>query len=457
LGKIFDALDKHFREQQVGPEGLRPENADYKDLLYCDNQSWKLDINDRSIFDDQKTIEHLIENKLIQPDGKLTAKGKKAYKELIADLRVAMAGLYQGDSQPENEGILKKNFDDESQDGVDNSNAGAKRQFAVYDHRSEDDSQADSDDEEDEQSASIAKSDDADVDEENSGQKSLRVAYIKQDDDGDDSAQEKVADQKEDELPSEDTAAEHSAKDRNDSTGPTKVSSIDKNMVSILADQSFEAEQFKILRSNILFPHSGKSPRTVLVTSAEQGDGKSFVAANLAVSIALSMNHHALLVDCDLRNPTVHKMFGFEIERGLSQYLNDGVPLESLIFRTKVERLSVVPAGKIPMNPSELLSSNKMVDLINEVRSRFNDRIIIIDSPPTELTSEPAVLARSVDGVIITVRYGKTSTRSLKKMIDVIGKDKILGSVLNRFEYAITDYYYGYKSYRKYGAYRKRD
>ncbi len=161
-------------------------------------------------------------------------------------------------------------------------------------------------------------------------------------------------------------------------------SKIDKNLVALLNPQSFEAEQFKILRTNLLFPVSGKKPRSIMVTSAAPGEGKSFVAANLAVSVAIHVNWNVLLVDCDLRRPSVHSQFGFGDVPGLSDYLSNGRDLPSLLLRTAVEHLTILPGGRPPSNPSELLSSERMAAFIDEVAERYNDRLIILDSPPPQ-------------------------------------------------------------------------
>ncbi len=105
---------------------------------------------------------------------------------------------------------------------------------------------------------------------------------------------------------------------------------IDKNMVTLLKPQSFEAEQFKILRTNLLFPSSGKSPRTIMVTSTVPDEGKSLIAANLSVSIAQSIQEHVLLIDCDIRRPCIHTQFGFGDVPGLSDHLSRGIPVSSL-------------------------------------------------------------------------------------------------------------------------------
>jgi exopolysaccharide/PEP-CTERM locus tyrosine autokinase len=208
---------------------------------------------------------------------------------------------------------------------------------------------------------------------------------------------------------------------------------IEKDLVTLMNPQSFEAEQFKILRTNLLFSESGKTPRSVMVTSAVPGEGKSFVAANLAVSVARHVNWNVLLLDCDLRRPSIHKQFGFKNVTGLSDYLANGTPLESLLLRTGIENLTILPAGKLPDNPSELLSSQRMAALLEEVAARYHDRLIILDAPPPRLTAEAGALARYVDGILVVVKYGSTPKDSVMELIGRLGRDKILGAVVNNF------------------------
>jgi exopolysaccharide/PEP-CTERM locus tyrosine autokinase len=226
----------------------------------------------------------------------------------------------------------------------------------------------------------------------------------------------------------------------------------EKELVTLKNPQSFEAEQFKILRTNLLFPESRKTPRSVMVTSAVPGEGKSFVAANLAVSVARHVNWNVLLIDCDLRRPSIHRQFGFENVPGLSNYLTDTVSLPRLLLKTGIKNLTILPAGRLPDNPSELLSSERMAALLEEVAARYNDRLIIIDSPPPRLTAESGALARYVDAILLVVKYGSTPKNSVTELIDKLGKNKIIGAVVNNFEAGASRYqkkYYGGTYYAK--------
>jgi exopolysaccharide/PEP-CTERM locus tyrosine autokinase len=200
-----------------------------------------------------------------------------------------------------------------------------------------------------------------------------------------------------------------------------------------------------------------------MVTSAGSGEGKSFVAANLAIGIAHDFQSHALLVDCDLRNPSLGRWFGLGNHRGLSDYLMGDGNIAELIIKTEVEKLSVLPGGKVQDNPTELFGSKRMESLIHELKSRFGDRYVIFDSTPLLATAESEVLAKLVDEILIVVRAGVTRRETLKQAIAPLEKKKIMGCVLNDLEFKSSGlssryfgsdgYYYGYGyGYGKRGA-----
>jgi Mrp family chromosome partitioning ATPase len=145
----------------------------------------------------------------------------------------------------------------------------------------------------------------------------------------------------------------------------------------------------------------------------------------------------------------MHTRFGFPTVPGLSNYLAEGRPLSSLLLHTKVEKLTLLPAGPPPENPSELISSERMSNLLTEVTARYPDRLVVIDAPPPAMAAETGVLARQVDGILVVVRYGSTRREALADLIQRVGEKKILGSIVNRVETADSRYY-GYK-YAGYG------
>lgn len=204
-------------------------------------------------------------------------------------------------------------------------------------------------------------------------------------------------------------------------------------------------EIFKVLRSRILHPQNTDRPiKSVMITSAVPKEGKSFITANLGISLAQGLDQHSLLVDCDLRRPSLAKLFGISNTSGLVDYLRDDIPLPNLINRTAVNKLSIIASGRPPLNPAELLSSARMKELSRELSKRYDDRIIIFDTPPIMVAAESGVLASLVDGVILVVREGVSKKNDIQKTIDTIGKNKILGMVYNAQSFNIID-----KSYSK--------
>lgn len=211
---------------------------------------------------------------------------------------------------------------------------------------------------------------------------------------------------------------------------------------------SLVTEQFKILKTRILHTHNGNPPRTLLIASALPLEGKSMVAANLAISLAQGIREHVLLVDCDFRKPDLHKLFGLAPEKGLADYLSGNADLPEVLLKTDTPKLTLLPVGKKPSNPVDLLASEEMKHLIQELKTRYNDRYIIFDSTPIQLTSEPTVLLSQVEGVILVVKAGKTDREMVLRIIQDIEKEKLLGIVLNGLEKSLsTSYYYYYRYY----------
>jgi capsular exopolysaccharide synthesis family protein len=412
MGKIFNALEKYRSERNGLNEPAEPlQQADLDALIQYNRHIGKLNIKAPSIIRDPGTVRRLIGNHLILDDGRVTEAGRMKCDELTYQLRVSLAGRPEQrlpSLGPTVESAASK-IARRQQEPLLKTPAPAptepKRPVAPTPPP---------------MSVELEEDD-------------LIEAY---------ESEAKPP------LPLRESARISSVP-----VGDT-VAAIDPNLVSLLTPQSFESEQFKILRTNLLFPVSGEAPRSVLITSVHPGDGKSFVAANLAVSVALNINRHVLLVDADLRKPTIHKQFGFGEAPGLSEYLSKGVALSSLLLQTKVDRLTILPGGGVPQNPSELLSSGRMSSLVEEITNRYKDRLIVIDSPPPTLTAETGVLARLTEGIILVVRYYKTGRNELRKLVDHLGREKIVGCTMNYFDYSSSGLY-SYRAYRKYGGYKQ--
>ena len=231
----------------------------------------------------------------------------------------------------------------------------------------------------------------------------------------------------------------------------------DANLLVLSAADSLDAENFRNLRAQILFPKDCERRRVIMVTSSLPDEGKTFVASNLAVSIALGIHEHVLLVDCDLRRPSIHKVFGCLNSSGLYEQLTGKMELKDLIIRTKIDKLSVLPAGAQTPNPSELLSSEVMKKTLHELKTRYDDRFIIIDSTPSQIASEANVLANYVDGIIFVVMAQTTNRELIQTSIDALGRDKIIGIIFNGYKKSYgkpnryyKKYYKGY--YKRYGT-----
>jgi exopolysaccharide/PEP-CTERM locus tyrosine autokinase len=231
---------------------------------------------------------------------------------------------------------------------------------------------------------------------------------------------------------------------------PKDSRSLDRNLIAFHSPLSHAAEQFKILRTRLLFPPDGIPPRVIMVTSAMQGEGKSFSAANLAVSIAQGINEHVLLIDCDMRRPVQNQIFGFGRVNGLSDYLSKKKDLEDILLKTSIEKLTLLPGGRIPPNPAELLSSKRMSELLQEVKERYQDRFVVIDTPPPHLTAETNALAKQVDCILLVMQHHKTSREQVETLVEKLGKEKILGIILNQFKKTL-------KKYNNYYYYQEKD
>ena len=226
-----------------------------------------------------------------------------------------------------------------------------------------------------------------------------------------------------------------------------KSNNINNKLIVLTAPDSFEAESFKLLRAQILFSKDRERPRSIMVTSAMPGDGKTFVAANLAASIAMGIDDHVLLVDCDLRRSSLHNMFGLSNRNGLHEYLKNEKELSELLIKTSINKLSFLSAGSIPHNPSELLASGDMKSFLEEVRDRYDDRFIILDTPPSQIMAESNIISNFVDGVIFVVRENVTPSDMVRKAVASFQKDKLLGIVVNCHTQLQKKHAYYYKHY----------
>jgi receptor protein-tyrosine kinase/non-specific protein-tyrosine kinase len=219
-----------------------------------------------------------------------------------------------------------------------------------------------------------------------------------------------------------------------------------------LEKDSPAAEQYKILREQVKKLRKENGVHCLSITSPVRGDGKTMVAVNLAAAIALDYEEEVLLVDADLRGPETHNYFDFNASPGLADYLSSrsrGDPM-SYVKDTFLPGLRILPAGRRSHHASELLASEKMRNLMQQIRNRFSGHQIIVDSSPVLSTPEPLVLAKQVDGIIMVVRAEKTPRDFLFKAMQLFDPDKVKGIVLNGMQLGIgSHYYYNYYSRKR--------
>jgi len=199
------------------------------------------------------------------------------------------------------------------------------------------------------------------------------------------------------------------------------------------------AEAFRRVKRRILLnlehPKPDTHPNLVMVTSSVPGEGKSFCAINLALSIAAEMDHTVLLVDGDVARPSLPKMLGIEVDKGLMDVLLDRqVHLSDVLFRTDIGKLMLLPAGTADPHATEVLSSGAMRGLLKELSEQDPNRVIVFDSPPIMAASEASVLAGQMGQVVVVVEAGKTTEMALKAALGRIESSNIVGLLLNKGE-----------------------
>ena len=221
-------------------------------------------------------------------------------------------------------------------------------------------------------------------------------------------------------------------------------------LVTVHSPKSTASEAYRGIRTGILFSSAESEPQVVLVSSAGAEEGKTITTANLAVTMARA-GSKVLIIDCDLRRPGLHKIFGIERELGVTNILVGNNAIKDALVQTEVDNLYVIPAGYIPPNPSEILGSKRMTELIETLRKDF--KRIIIDSPPVTAVTDATLLGRLADGVILVVR---ANDKARELVISGLEKFKavgahLLGTVLNAVNVGKDSYYYYQYHYYYYG------
>jgi capsular exopolysaccharide synthesis family protein len=205
---------------------------------------------------------------------------------------------------------------------------------------------------------------------------------------------------------------------------------INKRRIALLQPDSYVAEQFRALRGRIdALETPERRIRTIAMTSALPGEGKTTASINLALVTALSVGRRVLLIDCDLRRPRVHSALGVQPKAGLAEVLNGDVTFEEAVVRAEGADLDVLAVRDRPVNPSELLGSPSMRELIVAVGKRY-DRVIL-DTPAALGLPDAKAVGDQCDGLVMVVRADKTRQEDIQSVIEILGRNRVLGVVLN--------------------------
>jgi protein-tyrosine kinase len=220
--------------------------------------------------------------------------------------------------------------------------------------------------------------------------------------------------------------------------------------ILIVHPETIAAEEFRKLKTQI-FHRLPNPPHFILVTSAVPQEGKTMVAVNLALAISQEIHRKAILIDGDLRKPSIH-LERHPNPKGLSDYLSNQTPLFEILLNYGEEGLQIIPAGSSTRKSAEWIGSRKMSELFMSLREFGDDTYVIIDSPPILSTSDPTLLSELVDGIILVVMEGRASKEFVRRAVKSIDHRKIIGIVFNQIDMNPSSYYYS-KYY--YGYYRK--
>ena len=217
-----------------------------------------------------------------------------------------------------------------------------------------------------------------------------------------------------------------------------------KNRVLSAIDDNQIIDTYRLLRTRVLRRMRQNNWKSLGVTSAGKNDGKTLTSINLGISIAMKENYSVVVVDTDLRNPSVHNLFGFKPKYGLVDYLKSDVPLDKILVNPGIDRLVIVPGNKRTESSSELLSSPKMSRLAKELKTRYPTRIVIYDLPPILVGDDVVAFSPNLDTALFIVEEGGTDSEKLMQSVQLLDGIDIIGTVLNKSTESpkLNGYYY---------------
>jgi len=224
---------------------------------------------------------------------------------------------------------------------------------------------------------------------------------------------------------------------------PVQGGQVDPHIVAYHHPHSHLTESFRRLKAMIRGIAGGDKLRTLTLTSAGKGEGKSTTALNLAIAMCQDFDARVAIVDADLRRPRIHRLLGFTPRRGLSDILGGEALPEDVLITNSVPRLTILPGGRSSKTPSEMLGSPRMRQLIEELKSRFD--FILFDTPPVLTVADAIVLGPMTDGVVMVIQAGKVRKKPIERAVELLHNSNIIGFVLNRGDLVLS--HYGYRYY----------
>ncbi len=202
-----------------------------------------------------------------------------------------------------------------------------------------------------------------------------------------------------------------------------------------------ELDAYRVLRAQIMKVTQARGCNTLMLTSALPGEGKTVTSINLAMTFAKAYNHTVLLVDCDLRQQKVFRYMGIDSRLGIFDHLVSGRPLEEIIIWPRIEKMTLISGGRTVNESAELLASPKMKHMVEQMKTRYDDRYILFDAPPVLSGADALALSSLVDGVVMVVESDKTPLEEIHEALAFIPGDKFLGFVLNKHNGEKNKYY----------------
>jgi Mrp family chromosome partitioning ATPase len=217
----------------------------------------------------------------------------------------------------------------------------------------------------------------------------------------------------------------------------------DRNRLKLGTETDATAEAYRVVRTRMLQWLDTNRRNTVAMVSAAPDEGKTLSAVNLALSMAQDTNHTVLLVDLDLRSPSIHRTLELDVPRGLESYFRNEAPLEDLIVPVAFPRLAVLPCLEPIAGSSELLAGSVVRDLVEELRQRYPDRVILFDLPPALKGDDALVFLPLIDAALVVIGDGRTRKDHLAQLAELLGDVPVIGALLNRAKFHPMQAYYG--------------